>query len=271
MPYRHAHWFVLALFPLAGLAFWPGYLSQAATASAEFHAHGVTATLWLLLLAAQSATMHGGRRDLHRSLGLGSLLLFPLFLAGGAGIFIGMAERFTGAVTPFHVVYAPRLAWLDVVAVAGFAWCYHEALRRRSRVRLHAGYMLATTIFLLPPILGRLAGALPPLAVAGPEDMWKLGLGFHLANALTALIAFALAVRARRDGAPFLIAGGLTVLAGLLFEWPGGSAAWAGIYRSVADLPVLPFAALAGAAGVLVAWSGWTLGRTGPRGAAVPA
>ena len=27
MPFRHAHWWVLSAFPVAALAFWPGYLS----------------------------------------------------------------------------------------------------------------------------------------------------------------------------------------------------------------------------------------------------
>ena len=120
MPYRHAHWYLLALFPLAGLAFWPSYLSQLRTAPGEFHLHGITATLWLILLVAQSWTMHSGKRSLHRTLGTTSLVLFPLFLMGGVGIFFGMADRYVQG-SPFHALFAPKLAWLDFVAVAGLA------------------------------------------------------------------------------------------------------------------------------------------------------
>jgi len=45
MPYRHAHWYLLSLFPLAALAFWFNYLSQLRTVPIEFHIHGITATL----------------------------------------------------------------------------------------------------------------------------------------------------------------------------------------------------------------------------------
>ena len=180
MPYRHAHWYLLALFPLAGLAFWQSYLSQFTSASAEFHAHGLTASAWLILLVMQSWTVHHGRRQTHRTVGTASLVLFPLFLMGGAGIFFGMADRFAAG-SPFHVLYAPNLVWLDVVGVGGFAYFYYEALRQRRKVHPHSGYLLATAIMLLPPIFGRLMAI--PLGVTGPEDFGKLGTGFQIANA----------------------------------------------------------------------------------------
>src|SRR5215213_4325175 len=119
MPNQQAHWFVLGLFPLAALAFWPSYVSQLPTVSAQFHAHGITAALWLTLLVAQSWTIHHSQRRTHRTLGLLSLALFPLFLMGGAGIFLGMADRFVAG-EPFQAMYAPRLAWQDFVGVGGF-------------------------------------------------------------------------------------------------------------------------------------------------------
>jgi hypothetical protein len=260
MPYRHAHWYLLALFPLAGLAFWQSYLSQFRTASWEFHAHGVTATLWLLLLAAQSWTIYHGQRGMHRTLGIASLALFPLFLAGGVGIFIGMARRFVEG-SPFHAMYAPNLAWLDVVSVAGIAYFYFEALRQRRKVHPHARYMLATVIFLLPPILGRLSPILPGLSVAGPPDFWKLGIGFQVANLVTAAIAFALAKDSDKHGRPFFLAGVLIVLAAFLFQTVGAMAAWETIYARAADLPTAPLTLLAVAAGVMIAYSGWVAGR----------
>src|SRR5690348_3826679 len=79
MPFRHAHWFVLALFPLAALAFWRGYVSVLGTSPIEFHIHGITATAWLVMLALQSWSIHAGHRAFHRTNGLASFALFPLF------------------------------------------------------------------------------------------------------------------------------------------------------------------------------------------------
>jgi hypothetical protein len=258
MPYRHAHWYILSLFPLAALAFWPGYLSQFSTAAAEFHAHGVTASLWLLLLIAQSWTIHHDGRALHRTVGLASLVLFPLFLVGGTGIFFGMAQRYLEG-APFQAMYAPRLAWLDFVGVGGVAYFFHEALRLRRKVHPHAGYMLATAIFLLPPIIGRLTAI--PLGVTGPQDFAKMEPGFQIANGLTAAIAFLIAYRRGKHGRPFVVAGLLIILSAILFATVGRTAVWESIYAGIAAWPTTPFALAAGLAGILVAWSGWTAGK----------
>lgn len=260
MPYRHAHWYLLGLFPLAALAFWQGYLSQLRSASFEFHAHGLTASLWLMLLIAQSLTIHSGRRALHRTTGTASLLLFPLFLAGGTGIFIGMARRFVEG-SPFHAMYAPNLAWLDVVAVGGVAYFFYEALRQRRKVHPHARYLLATAIFLLPPILGRLSPILPGLSVAGPQDFWKLEIGFQVANGVTAAIAFGLAVHSGKHGRPFYLAGILTLLGAVLFQTLGSMPWWEAVYARAAELPPVPFALAAALAGVAIGYAGWAAGR----------
>lgn len=268
MPYRHAHWYLLALFPLAGLAFWQSYLSQFSSASMEFHAHGMTASLWLVLLVVQSWTIHHDQRQAHRKVGTASLVLFPLFLMGGTGIFFGMADRFAEG-SAFHVLYAPRLVWLDVVGVGGFAYFYYQALAQRRKVHPHSRYMLATVIFLLPPIFGRLSAI--PLGVRGPEDFDKLGTGFQIANGIAAGIAFWLAVRSGKHGRPWALAGILTIVAALLYQTIGGMAAWRELYISTADLPSAPFALAAGLAGVAIGYAGWTAGRRTAPGGAVPA
>jgi len=271
VPYRYAFVFLLLIFPLAGLAFWQSYLSGFTTASAEFHAHGVTATLWLVLLTLQSWSIHNGRPRLHRTLGTASLALFPLFLAGGSAIFIGMAQRFVSDASPFYALYAPRLAWLDVFAVLGFAWFYFEGLRNRGEVASHSRWMLATVIFLLAPIFGRLMPmAIPPLAPTGPDDLWKLGVGFQIANGLIAVIAFALALRAGRHARPFLAAGILTIAAALFYEFVGGTEAWRALFARAAVLPWAPMAAVAATFGIAVATAGWLAARR-PATSAAPA
>lgn len=272
MPFRHAHWWVLLLFPVAALAFWPQYLSALPTSPASYHFHGITASLWLLLLAAQSWTIHHGHRAFHRSTGLVSLALFPLFLAGGAAIFVGMAERFVAAATPFYQLWPPRLAWLDFVAIGGMAYFYFKALKHRRKVGAHSSYLLATAIFLLPPILGRLAPLPLGIDFSQPGAFEQLGLAFHLGNVATAVIAFAIAARAGRNGRPFVVAGLLSLLATLLFEIPGGTEAWRSVYGHAARIPLAPVVVAAALAGAAVGWAGWTAGkRTSPGAGSLPA
>ena len=44
MPYRHAHYYLLLLLPLAFLAFWPRYFSDLRAAPLAFHVHGLAGT-----------------------------------------------------------------------------------------------------------------------------------------------------------------------------------------------------------------------------------
>jgi hypothetical protein len=238
----------------------------------EFHAHGITASLWLTLLIAQSWTIHHDRRNLHRQLGLLSLALFPLFLAGGATIFVGMAQRFAGQIAPFYTIYAPRLAWLDVVAVGGFGYCYYQALRQRRKVHAHSRYLLSTVFFLLPPILGRLAPVLPPLTPSGPDDLWKLGVGFQLANAVAAGVPLWLAWRMPKHGRPFLEVATLIIVGALLYQTVGGTFEWRRVFALAALIPSGAIALAAGSAGALIGYAGWITGkRPGTHAKIVPA
>jgi hypothetical protein len=261
MPYRHAHWWILGLFPLAGLAFWPNYLSVLSSSPPSYHLHGVTASLWLILLAVQSWSIHHGHRAFHKTNGLVSLALFPLFLAGGATIFVGMAQRYVSAATPFSAIWPPHLAWLDFVAVGGMAWFYFQALKHRRRVGPHSSYLLATAIFLLPPIVGRLMPIPLGIDFSRPEAFEQLGPSFHLGNLVTALISFAVAYRTGRNGKPFVIAGLLTLLSSFLFEFPGGTAEWKAIYVHAAAIPTWPMALAAALGGAAIGWAGWIAGR----------
>lgn len=273
MPFRHAHWWILSLFPLAGLAFWPNYLSVISTSPPSYHLHGITASLWLILLIIQSWSIQRGHRAFHRTNGLVSLALFPLFLAGGSAIFVGMAERYVAAATPFSAIWPPHLAWLDFVSVGGMAWFYFQALKHRRRVGKHASYLLATVIFLLPPILGRLAPIPMGIDFSEPGAFEQLGPGFHAGQLASALVAFVIAARSGRNGKPFVIAGLLTVLGSVLFEVPGGTAAWKSIYVHAAAIPTLPMALAAALAGAAVGWAGWVAGkrRAMPASDALPA
>ena len=93
MPYRHAHFYLLLLFPLAALAFWPNYFSIVRSAPFALHAHGVTAASWIALLAFQSWSIHRRRNALHRATGLAGLALFPFFVAGGLLVIQTMAAK----------------------------------------------------------------------------------------------------------------------------------------------------------------------------------
>jgi hypothetical protein len=261
MPYRHAHWYLLLLFPLTGLAFWPAYFSKFAASPYAFHVHGVTASLWIALLAFQSWTIHHRRNALHRQTGAASLALFPFFLAGGLLVLQTMAEKVATGESPFYSVFGARLGAIDTVSSVALPFLFYSAIRWRRKVHPHARYMLAPILFLLPPILSRLMPALPPLAIGGPETFHRFGYGVHLADLIAVAIAAFLYRRAPRHGRPFLIVGGLIVLQSLLFETLGRTRDWELFYSSLAHVPTALVVSVGLAAGAMAGAAGWIGGQ----------
>jgi hypothetical protein len=272
MPYRRAHWYLLTLFPLVGLAFWPTYFAIFSTSPATLHAHAAVGTLWVSILAVQSWTIHRGQRGIHCQTGIASLMVFPLFVGAGAAVVVLMAQEFVSRLSPVSVTYGPRLGLGSAGLVIGFAYCYWQGLRQRRKVHAHSRYMLATVLFLLSPIFVRLCRYFPFLSIRGPEDFWKLALNIQLANILVAAFAFILAWRAGKHGRPFAAAGAVVLINDILLQTVGVTPSWDRIFASLASVS-LPSAALAGGvAGIIIAYSGWLLGkRSTPREEMVPA
>lgn len=274
MPYRHAHWWVVALMILTGFAFWSGYLTDLGNAPVEFHLHGVTAFMWMVLVAAQSWTIHRDRRQLHRSIGFMSLGLFPFFLSGGLLIAVGMAKRYVEKASPFHTEYAARLAPLDFVAFVGMAYFFYMALRWRHKVHLHARYMLATVVFLLNPVIGRVLTTIPPLQINGPEQLHLFADAVRVGNVAVLALLFALYRSSPKHGRPFVEAGALVALQMFLFETLGRSSAWEQIYPGLASVNAIALAIPGLFVGAFVTFAGWQAGkrqkRTAPLVAVAP-
>jgi len=258
VPYPRAHLWLLLLFPLTGLAFWPAYFSDFRAAPYAFHVHGITASLWIALLAFQSWTIHRRHNALHRSVGLASFALFPFFLVGGLLVLQTMAVKFGAQADPFYRMFGARLGAIDAVSVIALPILFGAALARRRKVHAHARYMLATLFFLIAPILSRLLPILPPLAIAGPADFGNFAIGVHIANAVAALIALVLALRAPKHGRAWLIVAGLAVLQSVAFETLGRSAAWEASFVSLASVPTALLASMGFAVAVGAIWIGWS-------------
>jgi hypothetical protein len=175
------------------------------------------------------------------------------------------AVQFADGSEPFYAMFGARLGAIDALSSAAMPFLFYLALKQRRKVHLHARYMLAPVLFLLPPILSRLMPALPPLAIASPADFHRFGYGVHIADALAVAIAAILYLRAPKWGRPWLVVGGLVVAQSLVFETLGRTAAWEGLYRAIGTLPVALVATIGLAAGAAAAWVGWASGRTPAR------
>jgi hypothetical protein len=241
MPYRYAHWMILALLPVIGLAFWRDYFGTFGGAPFAFHAHGLTATAWILLIGTQSWSIHARRNRWHRALGAAVLVVVPLFAGAAVLVVHSMATKFATGSHPFYAIFGARLGMHDIVTTITLVAMVAAGLRNRRVPALHGGYMLATVLLVIPPIMARLPIPVPP---------W-----LHFGEVLT--ILFCMAVWARRPATarPFLIVAGVMVSQIATFETIGQSPEWSRWFAALSRIDPAPWAVVAMllAAGVLYA------------------
>ena len=155
-----------------------------------WHVHGITASLWILLVGLQSWTIADRRLPLHRTLGKLSLGLFPFFFAGSVAVVHAMAVATTPD-HPFYRFWGAPLGTVDTLATATIGWLFFEGLRQRRNVQQHARFMLATPLFLLLPALERVfSHYVPGIRIGGPQDFYFFRWDTHITNLI--VIAFTL-------------------------------------------------------------------------------
>ncbi|WP_404337726.1 hypothetical protein AB2M62_03120 [Sphingomonas sp. MMS12-HWE2-04] len=248
------------MFPLIAVAFWPGYWGQLSKAPFSLHAHGITATAWLILLTAQSWAMRAGKIVWHRAFGLATFVVLPLFAAAGPLALQGMAILWKTQADPFHSAFGSRLVVADMIAGPSVVVMVVYAFLHRRRVEAHASAMLATALLVLPPIIGRLFPAVPGFPHGGWAGFAGFRLAFQLAEAITLVIALSLAARSRAARFGFGFAAAATAAQMIAFETVGMSQLWDRWVTLLAELPSVPLSLAAGAtAAVLLIWA-WRKG-----------
>ncbi|WP_404366073.1 hypothetical protein AB5I39_10140 [Sphingomonas sp. MMS24-J45] len=257
MPYRHAHRWLVLLFPLIAIAFWPGYWGNFRRAPFALHAHGLTATAWLILLTLQSWSIHARRVKWHRRIGLATFIVMPLFAAAGPLALQGMANLWRTKADPFHATFGAQLVVADMIAGPTVLFLVAYALANRRNPERHAAGMLATALLVLPPVIGRLFPALPGFPHGGWAGYAGFRLALQLAEGLTLLIALYLARRATAARISFGIAALATAAQMIGFETIGRSLIWEWWVNVLTRIPPAPMALLAGGGCALLLWWAW--------------
>ena len=256
MPLRRAWLYVLALLVLTFVAFWPGYFSKLPDKKIAHHYHAASAVLWTLLAIAQSWTIHHKRLALHRQLGLAIFALFPFFLIAGMWVIHVEAGTVASDLTSLEGEQLAQFGFFDPLANIGFALLFYLGLKYRSRVQLHARYMLGTLLFVISPVAFRLLPMAIPALRSDEAFSWAMAGG----NAVALAVALCLWWRAPKHGRPFLIAAGFIAAQAITYETLGRIPAWAPIFASVStwNLPFL--LVVTGLVSVGIAWHGWVSG-----------
>lgn len=150
--YKYAHLYLTLGLVVVLLGFSTTYFSRLGDFSLPYHVHGISATLWMILLIVQPYLFQKGRLKTHKYLGWSSLLLVPTLIICGV---IMMRLMIQGQVNyPPNLVY--KLAFIDACTLLSFAILYVLALYYRKRLMLHSRFMVTTIFGPLLPALGRM-------------------------------------------------------------------------------------------------------------------
>lgn len=256
MPYRKAWLWVLVLFALTFVAFWPGYFSKLPDKKVAHHYHAASSVLWMILAIAQSWTAHHKQLALHRKIGPAIFLLFPFFLIAGVWVIHVEAGTVASDFTSVEGKLLAQFGFFDPLANIAFALLFWAGLKYRYKVQLHARYMLATLLFVISPIGFRLLAMLIPFLRPDENFSYAMAGGNLIALAVTLYLYY----QAPKHGRPFLIAAGFIVAQQITFETLGRIPAWAPMFGSVSDINLPFLLVLTGIASVGIAWHGWAAG-----------
>lgn len=262
MPYPRSPYYMVGVIGIIVIGFWPSYFTVAPTVPWQFHAHGVAASCWVLMVSAQSWTaQHKSQLQLHRAVGKASLFLFP-FLTGGLAAIISRQGQDFVAGDPVNLLYGPGFLIGTMVAIAAYVTVYYRALKYRRRVWVHAGYMLSTPLILFESPFSRIMGFyIPAFGVKGPADFP------HIMQTILWSCAIELGViafiwwRVRDRANPFLVTGALIAIEVLALAFASDFPVVKRLDAFVGHMPGAPIWLIGFAIGALTSWAGWNAGK----------
>lgn len=260
MPFPRAHWYLIAFLAVTFLAFYPSYFGMLNEAPPGHHMHGITATMWMLLLIWQSWAIHNKRREQHALIGKAAFVIMPLFLAAG----LWVTQMTIVKDDMFKEMFGLRLSPGDWGAVFYVALVFALALRHRHKVHLHARYMLVTIVPLIGPSIVRIfTGFVPGFAIRSPDQLYRFGQALDLVLGATLVLMGVWLIRDRRHGRPIMPAVlgiGYLVFTLIAFHGFGRTEGYHALAYRFAAVPTVWWLLFGIALGMVAGWWGWTRG-----------
>ena len=262
MPYRRAPYYILVVIAVILAGFWPSYFGKWDSAPWQFHAHGIAASLWVLMVLAQSWTVHKEQLSLHRAVGKSSLLLFPFLIGGLAAIIDLTGKGYVSGDGVTRQMFGAQFVIGLALAIAAYVTLYYRALKYRRKVWLHSGYMLATPLILFESPFSRvMAGFVPGLTIRGPEDFHRIIVGIEWAMAIELAIVAVLWWRFRDKASPFLVAAIFIVGQMLAMGLMSHNAVLERMLVVIGNAPSAAVVLTGFVIGAATSWAGWQAGK----------
>jgi hypothetical protein len=151
--YSNAYLWMIAVFGITIIGFIPSYFAKLREFDISHHFHGITATLWLILVIVQPALYRFNKMKLHRMLGWFSVVLALTVVIGGVFMVkVMMQSKETSGLGDI----AYYISIFDAAILIPFILFFILGLTFRKNIQLHARYMICTAIFPLVAPVSRL-------------------------------------------------------------------------------------------------------------------
>ncbi len=227
--YHNLHWWLMLPFVIVVAGFTPSYWSRFGEASFAWHLHGLSATLWYVLLIVQPWLATRGKIKQHRRLGMAGILL--------AGMVAGTAlVRIPANITASKEVPMPWLqnflygiSLFDLLSIMGFIICVIIGVWRAKKRDDHEMWMISTVFWSLMAGLARL-GRNMVVSMRGPESTFNILDAVFWFNLPMMAVMIFICYRLRNWHPAMLAAMAVNLL--LFFIEPIGQSLW---WRHIAD------------------------------------
>lgn len=151
--YSNAYLWMIAVFGITVIGFIPSYFSRLGENDISHHIHGISATLWLILVIVQPALYRFNNLKLHRRLGRFSVVLALGVVIGGF-LMMKLMMQNKGRYGVDGIEYYVGI--FDAAMLIPFILFFILGLTFRKNIQLHARYMVCTAIFPLVAPTSRL-------------------------------------------------------------------------------------------------------------------
>ncbi len=261
MPYSKAHYYLISILFISFFAFWDSYFSRLTDAPLAHHLHGITASLWIVLMAAQSWLIHHQKVKAHRSFGLLLFILVPMMSAAFGGVILNGSLK-SVAQHPFYMEVGKSLLTADVLLLFTTALQVYLALKFRRNIRVHSALMFGTTIGLLPPILSRLTSKyIPGLKIEGMDTLYRFEYSLQVTVVFSVLASLFLYNRYRKDGWPWMLAAAIAAMMYVSHATIGQTEMWHNAVHAMANISAWYFYGIGFLIGLGACCFGWVAGK----------
>lgn len=230
--YRNLHHWMAAGLAITLLGFSPSYFLNLRASTWYQHLHGLSATLWMILLVAQPYLATRGRLKQHRRFGIVALILAGMLAASALAIVPFNIQNAVGGnsnpAAPATFFYG--ISFVDLTIVIGFLIAVLMATLSVRKLDDHVIWMSSTVFWVLSPGLTRLA-AFCMLYTVGLGNLTLLDIVFWASFPILAVIAFVM-IRLRRAHPALILAGVGNTMAWFVAPL-GDSEAWRALCEAV--------------------------------------